>query len=881
MKCSLYLIVGIFLLSSVEILQHRCHADGVGPSYITATDFTILLNSSAQNDLFHLYEEASENHLDDVAIVRQGIPGRYHYETIQGYEKHPMSFTSLSDDWIYHCWNKKHIEPCDAFDDQAFFKDDFEEIFALNQDKASSKFYQKDTQEISRFQNNHLISNSDFALKSSIIYFSISKSSTLNQNIESLETAPAELWINSSICTAFCLGAIFASGYIYYQHGEYLKTTHFPGDATHNKLFNEYANSVHNDNKFTVLNSHQEDNQECNNLSPSLGRASDIIAHFQTDEKINNPNELLTPEIFHKINNYQSLSSSNSYREITHQCAQELDDKIKEFNGNIKTSTSIQNHSTALMSLDPLLKIITEKRDKIQQAIDNENYALALNGILKIDNNLKKIYDCIKVTNEFNEHIQRKTTGHKNKDTPVANNMINNKILSFIDEQYDAYSKSAAESYIALTIGELNNNSQKITNACQDVTILYKFLADFYDHMRKEIKPEEIQAETVSPSLITQSHNATKNDTTSSDGYSLEYSKLANQNDEVYTGLERDINCSTQVQSFPFVKNRIEHLLIAKFLSKIYKKASEDYNNPAKTPADEKISADYDRLVLNNFKQYEGNISIDPSDSNRRMRALFYLMAGFYNNISFNKTLLENPQSINQFSNKFSERANTAAKKANELNTKDDTLSHTDHQLHDNQSQNSKVDLLLGSVVKIPENTLAQSFETQPVAYLENSYQCYHEEIRSSLDMTQLNNRLKSFYWENAATSWLKAYHARDDDTVKKSFHNSANAFTQAATSIQNDDLSLARIHYEIAKADSMAAQSSLLSRRSHGERWNSLKTTYETSLKNLKKEENSEIKEEENSEIKEPKPLDLSFKRNQEPGSLADFLSFLFCGAY
>ena len=869
MKCSLYLIVGIFLLSSMEIFQHRCHADEVGPSCITAADFTRLLNSSAQNDLFHLYEEASENHLDDVAIVRQGIPGRYHYETIQGYEKHPMSFTSLFDDWIYYCWNKKNIEPCDAFDDQAFFKDDFEEIFALNQDKASSKFYQKDMQEISRFQNNHLISNSDFALKSSIIYFSISKSSTLNQNIESLETAPAELWINSSICTALCLGAIFASGYIYYQHGEYLKTTHFPGDATHNKLFNEYANSVHNDNKFTVLNSHQEDNQECNNLSPSL--VSDIIARFQTDENINNPNELLTPEIFHKINNYHSLSSSNRYREITHQLAQELDDKIKEFNNKIKTSTSIQNHSTALISLEPLLNIITEKRYKIKQAIDNKNYALALNGILKIDNNLKKILDCIKVTNEFNEHIQRKTTEHKNKDTPVANNMINDKILSFINEQYDAYSKSAAESYIALTIGELNNNSQKITNAYNDVTILYKFLADFYDHMRKEIKLEEIQAETVSPSLIAQSHNATKNDTTSSDRYSLEYSELAKKNDEVYTRLEGEIRKNSRKESFSIVKNRIEHLLIAKFLSKIYKKASEDYNNAKKTPAAEKTSADYDRLVLNNFKQYEDNILVDPSDSNRRMRALFYLMAGFYNNISFNKTLLENSQSIHECSNKFSERANTAAKKANELNTKDDTLSHTDHQLDD--TQNSKVDLLLGSVVKISENTLAQSFEAQPVAYLENSYQCYHEEMCSSLDMTQPNNRLESFYWENAATAWLKAYHARDDDTVKHSFHNSADAFTQAATSIQNGDLSLARIHYEIAKADSMAAQSSLLSRRVHRDRWNSLKTTYQQSLVDLKKEDSTDMYS--------SKELYLSFKRNEAQGSLADFLSFLFCGAY
>ena len=565
MKCSLYLIVSIFLLSSMEIFQHRCHADEVGPAYITAADFTILLNSSAQNDLFHLYEEGSENHLEDVAIVRQGIPGRYRYETIQGYEKHPISFTSLSDDWIYHCWNKKNIEQCDAFDDQAFFKDDFKEIFALNQDKASSKFYQKDTQEISRFQNNHLISNSDFALKSSIIYFSISKSSTLNQNIESLETAPAELWIKSSICTALCLGAIFTSGYIHYQHGEYLKTTRFPGDAIHNKLLNEYANSVHNDNKCTVLNSHQGENQEYNNLSPSLDGVSSVIARFQTNERIQHPNELLTPERFHKINNYQSLSSSNSYREITHQCTQELDNKIKEFNDNITTSTSIQNHSAALISLEPLLNIITEKRYKIEQAIENENYALALNGILKIDNNLKKIHDCIKVTNEFNEHIQRTTTEHKNKDTPVANNMINNKILSFIDEQYDAYSKSAAESYIALTIGKLNNNSRKITNACQDVTILYEFLADFYDHMRKEINPE-----AVLPSLIAQSQN-TQNDPAPSDSYSLEYSKLAKQNYEVYTKLERYISLSTQAQSFSIVKNSIEQLLISKFLSKIYK----------------------------------------------------------------------------------------------------------------------------------------------------------------------------------------------------------------------------------------------------------------------------------------------------------------------
>ena len=211
-----------------------------------------------------------------------------------------------------------------------------------------------------------------------------------------------------------------------------------------------------------------------------------------------------------------------------------------------------------------------------------------MNGILKIDNNLKKILDCIKVTNEFNEHIQRKTTEHKNKDTPVANNMINDKILSFINEQYDAYSKSAAESYIALTIGELNNNSQKITNAYNDVTILYKFLADFYDHMRKEIKLEEIQAETVSPSLIAQSHNATKNDTTSSDRYSLEYSELAKKNDEVYTRLEGEIRKNSRKESFSIVKNRIEHLLIAKFLSKIYKKASEDYNNAKKKPAAEK-----------------------------------------------------------------------------------------------------------------------------------------------------------------------------------------------------------------------------------------------------------------------------------------------------
>ena len=253
------------------------------------------------------------------------------------------------------------------------------------------------------------------------------------------------------------------------------------------------------------------------------------------------------------------------------------------------------------------------------------------------------------------------------------------------------------------------------------------------------------------------------------------------------------------------------------------------------------------------------------------MRALFYLMAGFYNNISFNKTLLENSQSIHECSNKFSERANTAAKKANELNTKDDTLSHTDHQLDD--TQNSKVDLLLGSVVKISENTLAQSFEAQPVAYLENSYQCYHEEMCSSLDMTQPNNRLESFYWENAATAWLKAYHARDDDTVKHSFHNSADAFTQAATSIQNGDLSLARIHYEIAKADSMAAQSSLLSRRVHRDRWNSLKTTYQQSLVDLKKEDSTDMYS--------SKELYLSFKRNEAQGSLADFLSFLFCGAY
>jgi hypothetical protein len=850
----------------MEIFQHRCHANEVGPSYITAADFTILLNSNAQNDLFHLYEEASENYLDNVSIVRQGIPGCYHYKTIQGYEKHPISFTSLSDDWIYHCWNQKNIDQCDAFDDQAFFKDDFEEIFALNQDKASSKFYQKDTQEISRFQNNHLISNSDFALKSSIIYFSINKSSTLlKQNIENLETAPAELWVKSSICTALCLGAIFTSGYIHYQHGEYLKTTRFPGDAIHNKLLNKYANSVYNDNRFTRINSYQADNQEYNNSFQTLGKVSDIIARFQTDENIKNPNELLTPERFHKINNYQSLFSSNSYRGITHQCTQELDNKIKDLNDNIKTSTSIQNHSAALISLEPLLKIITEKRYKIKQAIDNENYALALNGILRINNNLQEIHHCIKVTNEFNEHIQRKTTEHKNEDTSGANNMINNKILSFIDEQYDAYNKSAAESYIVLTIGKLNNNSQKITNACKNVTILYEFLADFYHHMRKEIQPE-----AVSPSLIAQNEN-TKHDPAPSGGYSLEYSKLANQNNEVYTRLEGDISKSSKAESFSFVKNRIEQLLISKFLSKIYKKASEDYNNLEKTPADEKTSADYDTLVLNNFKQYEGNISTDPSDSNKRMMALFYLMAGFYNNISFNKT--ENQQSIHECSNKFSDRANTAAKKANELNTKDDIRSRTDHQLYDYQPQNSKVDLLLGSVVKIPENMLAQSFEVEPVAYLENSYQCYHEEMRSSLDMTKPNNRLKSFYWENAATAWLKAYHARDNNTVKKSFDDSANAFTKAAESIQDDHLSLARIHYEIAKADSMAAQSSLLSRRSHGDCWNSLKTTYETSLENLKKEEKNEIKE--------PKPLDLSFKRNQEPGSLADFLSFLFCGAY
>jgi len=867
MKSSLYLIVSVFLLSSMEIFQHRCRADEVGPSHITAADFKILLNSNAKNDLFHLYEEVSENHLDDVSVVRQGMPGCYHYETIQGYEKHPISFTSLSDDWIYHCWNKKNIEQCDAFDDQAFFKDDFEEIFALNQDKASSKFYQKDTQEISRFQNNHLISNSDFALKSSIIYFSINKSSALKQNIENLETAPAELWIKSSICTALCLGAIFTSGYIHYQHGEYLKTTRFPGDAIHNKLLNEYANSVHNDNKLIVLNSHQSDSQEYNNSSQSLGEVSNIIAGFQTNERIQHPNELLTSERFHEINNYQSLSSSNSYRKMTDQCTQELDNKLKDFNDNITTSTSIQNHSAALISLEPLLKIITEKRYKIKQAIDNENYALALNGILRIDNNLQEIHHCIKVTNKFNEHIQRKTTEHKNKDTLGAHNMINNKILSFIDEKYDAYKKSAAESYIELTIGKLNNNSQKITNAYQDVTILYEFLADFYHHMRNEIQPE-----AVSTSLIAQSQNTT-NDPPTSDGYSLEYSQLVNQNNEVYTRLEGDISKSSKAASFSFVKNRIEQLLVAKFLSKIYKKASEDYSNAEKTSVDETTYADYDTLVLNNFKQYEGNISIDPSDSNRRMRALFYLMAGFYNNISFNKTLLKNPQSINQFSNKFSERANTAANKANELNTKDDIISRTDHQLHDHQPQNSKVDLLLGSVVKIAENMLVQSFETQPVDYLENYYQCYHEEMRSSLDITKPNHRLESFYWENAATAWLKAYHARDDGTVKKSFHDSAHAFIQAAESIRNNNLSLARIHYESAKADSMAAQSSLLSRRSHRDRWNSLKTTYETSLENLTNEENNEIKE--------PKSLDLSFKRNQEPGSLADFLSFLFCGTY
>jgi len=837
MKSSFCLIIVIFLLSSMEIFQHCCHADEAGASYIITADFTILLNNSAQNDLFHLYEEVSENHLDDLAIVRQGMPGCYHYETIQGYEKHPISFTSFSDDWIYYCWNKKNIKQGDGFDDEVFFKDDFEEIFALNQDKASSKFYQKDTQEISRFQKNHLISNSDFSLKSSIVYFNISKSSALNQNIESSETAPTELWIKSSICTALCLGAIFTSGYIHYQHGEYLKTTHFPGDAIHNKLLNEYANSVHN-NQLNTVNNCQE---EQNNLSQSFSTVIGIIAHFQNNENINNPNKLLTPEIFHKINNYQSLSSSNKYCEITHQCIHELDAAIKGFQNTLE---KIQNIS--LKRKSSLLGTITKKREEIDEAIKNKNYALALHDILIIDKSLKEIDDWIKKLDDGRP---------QNLDTTSKNQNINDQILSFICENYDRYSDAAVDLRTQLLFNsKLNTNSQEITDACNNLITLYEFLADFYHYMYKEINTE------VFLNSYRPEQHAIKNDPASSevDHYSNEYYQLEKKNHQEYIRLSRNINN----QEGCYSKNIIEQLLVAKFLEKIYYEASECYINS--NSKEQSNVDDYDKLVLDNCKKYEENILLDPSNTNKRMEALLYLSKGFYNNLLFKKAEL-----IKQISNdRFPQQADSTNKKKNEEAFNTNNGSDINYHNYDNETTNSKVDALLGSIVKILETTLAHFCTIQPVDCLKNYLQSYHKAM-----ITKPNNRLESFYWENAATAWLKAYHARDNDTVKKSFHDSADAFTQAAELIQANNLSSAKIHYEIAKANFMAAQSSLRSRTSHTNRWSSLKKIYQQSL------ENSQPKDSNN--IEESNLLDLSFKKSEDQGSLADFLSFLFCGAY
>lgn len=68
---------------------------------VSATQYAAFLNTAAKSDPHHLYDEKMTSDRDTACIVRLGLPGNFHYETIAGRENSPVCYVNKDDNFFY------------------------------------------------------------------------------------------------------------------------------------------------------------------------------------------------------------------------------------------------------------------------------------------------------------------------------------------------------------------------------------------------------------------------------------------------------------------------------------------------------------------------------------------------------------------------------------------------------------------------------------------------------------------------------------------------------------------------------------------------------------------------------------------------------------